>query len=386
MFELCIAIRHITSNKKGTAFTLFTVAVAVGVIVMSLGLTSGSLAQIVQNTVEKNPHVVILPKPGEDYIYLYRSLSRYVSQYPGVIASVPRLTAQGAVRYRDQVQGIEFIGADPEEEDRLMQVSESVVFGNFSDLRLKRRAAFLGITLAENLEVRPGNDIYVSMSNRTVKLKVEGLIEKGTVKDSNLVYLSLDTAQELVGQGDVISEVGVKLSDYQDAPALAREIRYRTPYRVESWQDFNREIARFLGTQTRINVIFYGLIFLISGFVVANTTIMIVRRRTKEIGMLMAMGATRRSILKIFLLENLILSPPAGILGVLLGVGFGKAIESYPLDMGASGMGVTKIVLDLRPEFAIYALFFALVLNALSGIYPAYLASGFDPVEAIASE
>lgn len=386
MFEVDIAKRHIASNKKGTAFTVLTVAIAVGVIIMSLSISSGSLRQIVQNTVEKNPHILVMPKEGEDYIYLYRNLNQSLSQYPGVMASSPRMVGQGAARYRDQVEGIEFIGADPVSEDRLMQISESVVAGDFSELKFKRKAAFLGVTLAENLGVRPGNDIYLSLRNKTVKLKVAGLIEKGTVKDRTLVYITLDVAQDLVGQGDVVSEVGVKLKDYRDAPDMAEEIRALTPYRVESWQDFNREIARFLGTQSRINILFYGLIFLVSGFVVANTTIMIVRRRTKEIGMLMAMGATRYSILKIFLLENLMLSPAAGLLGIAVGVAFGKAIESYPLDMGSGEMGITRIVLDLRPEFAIYALFFALLLNILAGIYPAYLASGLDPVEAIGSE
>lgn len=386
MFELEVARRHIVANKRVTGFTLLTVAIAVGVIVMTLGLTQGTRMQIVENTVEKNPHILIKPKEKEDYIYLYRTLSRTLADYPEVAAISSRLLGQGAARYRNKVQGIEFYGIEPEAEDRLMKVRESTIMGNFFDLKHKMNAVFLGRTLADNLDVEPGDDIYISLRNRSLKVRVEGLIQKGTVKDSVLVFMPLKTAQNLAGQGDVVSEIGLRIYDFNKAPAFAGMIESETSYRAESWQDFNREISRFLGTQSRINVIFYGLIFLISGFVVANTAIMTVRRRTKEIGMLMAMGAMRTSILKIFMLESIMLSLPAGILGLILGILFGKGIESYPLNVEQTSTGVTKIMLDLRPEFMLYAFFFALLLNLLAGIYPAIMASKLDPVEAIGSE
>jgi lipoprotein-releasing system permease protein len=185
----------------------------------------------------------------------------------------------------------------------------------------------------------------------------------------------------------VVSEIGVKLSDYSAAPEMAADLNLNTRYKVTSWQDFNREIARFVGTQSRINDIFYALIFLISGFVIANTTVMIVTRRTREIGILMAMGARRRSILKIFLIESLLQSPPAGVMGALIGFVFAQIVALYPLDVstGSTG-GVTRLMLVINPEFFIYAVLFALGLNVISGIYPAYVAARLDPVQAIGSE
>lgn len=385
MFELDVARRHVVTNRRGTTFTLISVTIAVAIIIMSLGLTEGVRMQIIENTVEKNPHLIINPKEGENYIWMYRTLSASIGKYPGVVAVSPRLVAQGGAQFMDEVEGVEFAGVDPFLEDRLMAVQESMTYGNFFDLRFTKNGAILGVKLAENLGIRPGGDFYLTLKNRTIRLKVIGLIEKGTVKDSTLVYIPLKTAQRLVGQGDVVSEIGVKLSDFEEAPGLAVERNSQSWYRVTSWQDFSREVARFVGSQSRINILFYAFILLISAFVIANTTIMVVNRRRKEIGILMAIGATRRSILKIFLLENMLIGIPAGVLGCLLGFIVARLLTLLPLDVTGGG-GASSMIVVARLEYFIYAMAFALALNLISGLYPAYIAAKLDPVEAIANE
>jgi lipoprotein-releasing system permease protein len=386
MFELDIALRHVATNRRGTAFTLISVAIAVGIIIMSLGLTEGVGAQIVENTVEMNPHLIVNPKEGESYIIMYRTLSDQLRIYPGVYAVSPRLVGQGAASFGSKVQGVEFVGVHPIEENQLMSVQSSMISGNFSDLRFNRMGAVLGVKLAENLKIRQGGDFYLYLKNDSIRLKVIGLLQKGTVKDETLVYISLDAAQALVGQGDVVSEIGVKLLDFTGAPALALEMNERSRYKATSWQDFNKEIARFVGNQNVTNMLFYIFILLISAFVIANTTIMVVSRRRREIGILMAMGAERRSILMIFLLENMLISVPAGVLGGMLGFALARLITFLPLDVTSAGGGEAVILIAARPEYFVYAIVFALALNLISGLYPAYTAARLDPVEAIGSE
>jgi lipoprotein-releasing system permease protein len=281
---------------------------------------------------------------------------------------------------------VEFVGVRPAEEDQLMSVQASMISGNFSDLRFNKKGAVLGVKLAENLKIRQGGDFYIYLKNDSIRLKVIGLLEKGTVKDETLVYTSLDAAQALVGEGDVVSEIGVKLFDFTGAPAMAREMNERNRYKTTSWQDFNKEIARFVGNQNVTNMLFYIFILLISAFVIANTTIMVVSRRRKEIGILMAMGAERRSILMIFLLENMLISVPAGVLGGMLGFALARLITLLPLDVTSAGGGEEGILIAARPEYFLYAIVFALALNLISGLYPAYTAARLDPVEAIGSE
>ena len=100
----------------------------------------------------------------------------------------------------------------------------------------------------------------------------------------------------------------------------------------------------------------------------------------------MAMGAERRSILMIFLLENMLISVPAGVLGCMLGFALARLITLLPLDVTSTGGGKAGILIAARPEYFVYAMVFALALNLISGLYPAYTAARLDPVEAIGSE
>ena len=145
----------------------------------------------------------------------------------------------------------------------------------------------------------------------------------------------------------------------------------------------NADILKLIETQKWVSIVFYIWIFIIAGFGIANTMIMIISRRTKEIGILMAMGATRRSILKIFLLESLILAPPAALLGSILAYLAANLIMSYDIELPSEIYMVSKMTVVMKPEFFIYAMLFALLVNFVAGMYPAWKASKMDPVEAI---
>jgi ABC-type lipoprotein release transport system permease subunit len=114
--------------------------------------------------------------------------------------------------------------------------------------------------------------------------------------------------------------------------------------------------------------------------------IMTVTRRTKEIGILMAMGARRLSVVKIFLAESLILGPPAALLGCALAYGTATLIEAYPIEVPSEVYMVSRMNVLLTSQMFIYAVVFALAINFVAGIYPAWKASRLDPVEAIGSE
>lgn len=386
MFELEIARRHIVSDPKMVLFTVLAVSLAIGVIVVMMGINEGYKSDLVNSLVENNPHLTVSPKENEDYITLYRTLSGILRTFPQVQAVSPRLLGKAGAKHKDKVRGVSFIGADPLQEDPLMKVQKDMVWGNYSDLVFRKRAAVLGTKLAENLELEPGQKFTLALQNKSLSIEVAGLIRTGTGSDETLVYLPLDTAQELLDQPDVVSQIGVRLSDIYAAPEIAANLSGRFTYKSESWQEQNKDVLQVMDTQKVILYIFYALIFVIAGFGVANTMIMTVTRRTKEIGILMAMGATRRSIVKIFLMESLILGPPAAMLGCMLAWITAKIIEAYPVALPSEVYQVSRLTVLITPETFALAVGFALAVNFLAGLYPAYKASRLDPVEAIASD
>jgi lipoprotein-releasing system permease protein len=384
MFELSIAERHILGNPRMVLFTVLSVALAVGVIVVLIGLTEGYRENLIENTVENSAHVTVDPKEDEDYIYLYRTLSAIAREDPEVLAVSPRLVGRAAAKYKDKVEGVTFIGADPIQEDILLRIQEDVVWGDYYDLRFKRFAAVVGSDLADDLELKRGDDFRLTRQDVTIQEKTVGIIDTGTGLDQTLVYIPLETAQDLLGEGDVVTEVGIRLSEIDAAPAVAADLNNKTRYKAESWQEKSRDILEQLDTQQIYSAIFYLLIFIISGFGIANTMIMIISRRTKEIGILMAMGADGISIMKIFVLESVILGPPSALLGGGLAYVAAKLIGTIEVPAEIYIADRMTVILDLGTF--VYVAVFAILVNFLAGIYPAFKASRLDPVKAIAKE
>ncbi len=386
MFEWILAKRHLMANPRGVAFTVASVALAVGFIVVTMGIMESNNRNMISSMVEESPHLIVNPKEEEKFIHLHRTLDLLLWSYPGVISVSPRLQVQAAAKYKDNVKGVQILGIYPEEEEEMMGVREKMVRGDFYDLLFKKHAVVVGTKLAEDLELNFGEKIRFSRRNESMDLEVIGLVEMGEGSDSTLVYMPLETAQEFLGEGDVVSQVGVKLEDYNTASDVAAALRSATAYDARSWQDQNEDLLSMIKSRDLTNTVFFILILAIAGLGVANTMIMIVTRRTKEIGILAAMGASRRSTMLIFVIESMLQAPLAAILGIGLAFSVSKLLLMYPVAIPAPGMAENQIEVMLTPELLAYAMIFPVAVNFLAGIYPAYKAARLDPVEAIDSE
>lgn len=385
MYEFTIAQRHILRNPRMALFTVIAVTLAVGVIVVLMGLMSGFQEDIITTTVENYPHIYVQPKEEENYVYLYKTVSDILWRYPAVEAVSPRLAGKGAAKYKDKIVAVEFLGVKPADEDRMMKVQSDIIIGDFLDLDRRKYAAFIGTGLADELKVGYEDDLTLARGNKSVKIRIAGIFETGTASDKSLIYIPLILAQDMIGMGDVVSEVDAKVSDIYQASIITADLNRQFRYDSKSWQDMNADVLNLIETQRVFIWVFYILIFLIAGFGIANTMIMIVSRRVREIGILMAMGATGSSIEKVFMLESLILAPPSALLGSILAYLSAKLIMAYEIELPSEVYMVSKMSINIKPEFFVYAILFALFVNFVAGYYPARKASRMDPVEAIGS-
>ncbi|MHC1576117.1 MAG: ABC transporter permease [Methanosarcinaceae archaeon] len=389
MYEFQIARRHITSKQRHTLFSVLSVALAIGMIVSLMSMMSGFSEELIQMTVENSAHIVV-NSPNDDGsgdIHLYQHYTSQIAAMEGVIAVSPRILAQAAISYRDNSAGVLLNGVDPPFENAVMQVTDDVVAGSFIDLSRTDRGIVLGDKLAEELEVDVADRVdIVSPGKKAMSLRVIGIIDTGTGLDETLAYARLGTVQDFYDKEGVVSSIAVRTNDPYQANTIATTIRQQTGLDVMSWTEANSEILGLLNTQTLFVWIYYALIYAMAGFGIVNMLITIVMEKKSEIGMLMAMGTSKRSITLIFLIESTILGTMGLVVGCILGYLVSVGLGMYQIDLPADMyFGITTMPMKIEIMNFVYAAGFAFVLNVIAGVYPARRAANLDPVEAIES-
>jgi lipoprotein-releasing system permease protein len=388
MYELKIALRQVFSRKKQTFFAILAVALAVAVITVMMAMLSGFQGELIKSSTENNPHIVINPQDEkEGFIHLYRYNSALISDKEGVIAVSPKYLGQAALEHKDNAEGISLQGIEPEAEDKVMRVSKNIVEGSFLSLIHTRHGIVLGDKLAENLGVQLGDRVdAVFPGSKTTSFKVIGLVHTGTAADEVTDYARLDSVQEFFNEPGVVSTIGIRVADPYKADSISSSIERETELNAVSWIEANAEILNLLNTQKVFVNVFYILIYGIAGFGIANTLITIVAQRTREIGILKAMGASQKSIMIVFLFQSVILGAIGLVLGTILGYIATVTLQSYKIAVPQEMyFGLQTLPLEVEPLNFVYAAFFAFIINIISGIYPARKAAKLDPVKAIES-
>jgi putative ABC transport system permease protein/lipoprotein-releasing system permease protein len=387
MYELNIALRQVLSRRKQTLFAILAVALAVAVITVMMAMLSGFQAELVKSSIENSPHIIVNPQKEGEFVHLYKYISARIGEKPGVVAVSPKYLGQAALEYRTNAEGVSLQGIDPVAEDAVMRVSKDVTQGDFLSLVRTRHGILLGDKLAENLEVKMGDRVEaVFPGSQTTSFKVIGLIHTGTAADEVTAYARLDSVQRFFNETGVVSTIGIRIADPYQAELIANSIENETGLDAVSWIEANAEILTLLNTQMILVNLFYILIYGIAGFGIANTLITIVAQRRREIGILKAMGASQRSIMAVFLLQSVILGAIGLVLGTILGYIATIALQNYEIQVPQEMyFGLQTLPLQIEPLNFVYATFFAFIINAISGIYPARKAAKLDPVKAIES-
>jgi lipoprotein-releasing system permease protein len=386
VYELFIAIRHLTSRRRQTIFSVLAVGLAVLLLMWSQAVMVGFTEEMYSKTVDRMmPHVTVEPQEGDDYIHLYRKLIEDINEIDGVIGISPVLTGPATFEYKGKNKNVVMQGIRVEGHDSVMYINDDIIEGSFRDLEVSPNTVVVGDALAEKLDVEIGDTIDASFPEANpANLKVVGIYDSGTPMDETLAITSLSTAQDFLDVSNVVTTILVRVDDRERAQAISDRID-TIGYPASGWKETNPEIIQTLKMEGISNAITLSLIVIIASFGIVSTLFMVVMEKTKEIGMLMAMGVPRRSILIIFVMESGIL----GLLGALMGVILGATLAIYmgSYDYGFEVMpGISSIPFVVRIQDAAIIVLFTFLLNLIAGIYPASRASKLKPVEAIGRE
>jgi len=407
-FELFIGGRYLRAKQRHAFISLITIlsiaGVAVGVmaLIVVIAVMAGFEADLKSRILGGQPQVIVKRHGGA--FSNYHKILKEIEQSEGVAAATPFILSQVMLRAKGGATGAVLRGIDPDTAGRVMTTLQQVnlpdpeASGSTGDTRTAIPGIVLGRELARNLGVVEGDVIYLISPRGMLSIighvpamkqfRVTGFFESGMYDyDQTFAFIHIKDAQKLMRMGKSVSGIDVRVTNIYNARKIAQQIssKLKFPYWAVDWMQMNRNLFKALKLERRVMFIILTLIVLVAAFNIASSLIMMVMGKTRDIAILKAMGATDRSIRKIFVFNGMVI----GTFGTLLGLGLGlflcfllKHINVHEL---AGDIYYFTTSLPVKLEFinVLSIIVAALVICFLATLYPARQASKLHPVDAI---
>lgn len=394
--EWTIAIRFLREGKAQSTLILVGIAVGVAVIVFLTALITGLQANIIERTLGTQAHIRIepaeernrvLPVPAGTVQLLQeskraqrlRSINNW-QQVRDVLDTLPRVKAVSPVisgpafaRRGDALESVALVGIDQPRYLRIIPVADDIVSGVF---RIGGSDAVIGKQLASDLGMRVGDKLRLDGGQgRESVVNVSGIFELGVRElDARYVYLDMKQTQSLLDLPGAATVIDVTVHDIFEAQAVAARIARLTGLKSESWMQTNGQLMNALRSQslsTRMISVFVALSVALG---IASVLSVSVVQRTREIGILRAMGITREQMLRVFLVQGAVFGLAGSVLGCSAGYGLVWAFNTF---------GPKLFTIPLNPWLPLAAAALATLTGILAAAVPARRAAALDPVEAI---
>ena len=412
--ELSIAWRYLRSRSASRLLNFISVISIIGVLVgvsaliVIISVMNGLQSDLREKILVASPDIRVLTFGDAMVMPDWRTVLSEVKSLPGVAAAAPFVLTQGlASRRGDHVEGAMIVGIEPASPNaaRVTGIRESAMQErDFSFVTTSGEIAgvALGKRLAERLNVFPGDSITLITASGTeinaitgtpvpryFRYEVTAWFETGMYEyDNAYLYMPLAQAQTFAGLGDAVTGIEARSTNRWEADRVADSLRAElVTYRVVDWQEQNSGLYQALKLEKLVMGVILLLIVIVAAFNIVSSLTMVVRDKTREIGILKAMGMSSRSIRRIFLAQGTVIGLVGTLIGAVLGLGTAIVIDRYRLiTLDASVYLIDHLPIQIEALDVMWIVMASVAIAVLATLYPSLQASRLYPVEAIRDE
>ena len=409
-YELQVAIRYLIARRRQAFVSLIslvsTLGVAVGVtaLVVALALMTGLQGELRDRMLGSMPHVYVA-KIAEGGVADPARERAQLLKLPHVVGAAPVVIGPALVRAGERSAFVTLKGVDPATEATVTELPQRMTAGRFDALSAPPDASgsgprldgiALGKDLATSLAVRPGDVVIVLTPEGTLtpmgvmprarSLRVVGIFSLGLYEmDSAYAVVSLPVGLRLMGKG-YPDYIQLKVDDLYQAHAVAESIvaAHGAAYQVQDFAQMNQSLFSALQLEKMAVSITIGLIVMVAALNIVASLVLMVMEKSRDIAILKTMGATRRSISIVFMLQGTLIGLAGTLAGVALGLGLSFVLDRYRLvRIPTDVYQISYVPFRIEPFAVAVVAGAALLICFLATIYPSRQASRLDPAEAL---
>ena len=401
-----ISWRNIWRNKVRSLVIITAIALGIFAGVLSAAFFKGMADQRIQKVINTELSYIQIHKPGfrqtSDFSNFITNADEEVAKIeklPNVTGVSKRILAQSMAASAETASGVMIMGVDPEMEKKVTTLDKKIIEGEYFD-GISRNPVVVGKKLAEKLNLKVKSKVVITLQDLNNNItsgafRVAGIFSTdNNMYDESHIFILYDDMARLTGFPETAAhEIAINIDNSENLVLVQDEVKnIASGEEVMNWKELSPEMSYLTEIMDLYMYIFIIIILLALLFGIINTMLMVVMERTKELGMLMAIGMNKRRIFSMIVLESILLSLTGGVIGILVGAFASYYFGIHPIDLSMWAEGYQQLGYDafvyttIQPELLINVAIMVIFTGVIAAIYPAYKALKNNPADALRME